>query len=169
MRLKGILIGLLIIASASIRVEASGNLSNYQAMFMYNFLRHVNWPAEGSGGNFTIGVYNDEAVYAKLATLTAGRKVGTKTIVIRRISSATDAKSCQLVFIPSDLSSKMADFRAQLGNNSCLLIGGKEGSIANGSTIEFLIKDDKLKFRINEDRAKQQNLVFSKALLDMAV
>jgi Fe-S cluster assembly iron-binding protein IscA len=49
------------------------------------------------------------------------------------------------------------------------VVSEKEGMNAVGSTIEFVIQDNKLKFRINEPRAKQQNLVLSKALIDMSV
>ena len=128
-------------------------------MFIYNFLRHVNWPNESGGEYFTIGVYGSSDTYDQLVQFTANRKVGPKLIKIRKISSAAEAATCQLIFVPASHISSIASIRNQIGNKSCLIVGEKEGSNAQGSTIEFVLKDNKLKFRIDQERAKQQNLL----------
>jgi hypothetical protein len=169
MKMKRLMMGLLVAVSINILAEASVNLSNMEAMFVYNFLRHVNWPAAQIGDEFVIGVYGNAQIFDQLVKYTENRKVGTKAIQIRKISSESDAKSCQVVFVPASASSKIMSLRAAIGNRPTLVVGEKEGSNQSGSTIEFLIQDNKLKFRINEDRAKEQNLIFSRALMDMAV
>jgi hypothetical protein len=168
MKIKIALIGLLMTASVSMNVKAADDLANVEAMFIYNFLRHISWPDATNGNNFVIGVYGSSEIYNQLITYTNNRKIGTKSIQVKTISSPADAKACQLVFVPNSQSSKIAAIKAQMGNYPCLLIGEKEGSNAAGTTIEFLIQDNKLKFRVNEDRAKEQNLVLSRSLLDMA-
>jgi hypothetical protein len=169
MRIKSILIGLLIVTSAVMQVEASGSLSNAEAMFIYNFLRHVNWPDASNGETFVIGIYGDNQVFEQLQRFTANRKVGMKNIVVRNITTANDASVCQLVFVPESQTSKITEIRNKLGNQACLVVSEREGTLASGSTIEFVIVENKLRFRISEERAKQQNLMISKALLDMAV
>lgn len=169
MKIKIALIGLLMAASVSVNVKAADDLANVEAMFIYNFLRHISWPDATGGNNFVIGVYGSSEIYNQLITYTNNRKIGTKSIVVKTISSPADAKACQLVFVPNSQSSKISAIKAQMGDYPCLLIGEKEGSNAAGSTIEFLIQDNKLKFRVNEDRAKEQNLVLSRSLLDMAI
>jgi len=167
MKLRSMLIALLIVIGVG--VKASGDLSNAEAMYIYNFLRHIKWPESVTSNNFIIGVYEDNQTYDQLVSFTKGRKVGTKSIVVKRIASVNEAKGCQLIFVPHDKSNKISELNTILGNNPCLLVSEKEGMNLNGSTIEFVIQDNKLKFRINETRAKQQNLVFSKELIDMAV
>jgi hypothetical protein len=56
-----------------------------------------------------------------------------------------------------------------VGNKACLIVGEKEGSNAVGSTIEFVIKDNRLKFRVDENNAKEHNLMVSRALIDMSI
>jgi len=153
----------------NVGVRASGSLSNLEAMYIYNFLRHVNWPADIGGENFMIGVMGDNEAYEELVQYTANRKVGTKSIIIKKITSSDEAAGCQLVFVPASNSAKVSDLKNKLGNKPCLIVCEKEGSIASGSTIEFVFEGNKLKFRINQERAKQQNLVVSKALIDMSV
>jgi len=159
----------LIFAGLSLGVKASGNLSSVEAMFIYNFLRHVNWPENSGGDKFVIGVFGTSDTYDQLVQYTVNRKVGIKSIEVRKISSAAEAASCQLIFVPATNVSSIASIKNQLGNKACLIVGEKEGSNAYGSTIEFVLKDNTLKFRIDEQRAKQQNLLVSRALLDMAI
>lgn len=167
MRLRTLLIALLFVMSAG--VKASEDISNAEAMFIYNFLRHIKWPEDNAAKVFVIGVYGDSQTYDRLVTYTKGRTVGTKSIVVKRINSLNEAVSCQLIFVPYNNSSKISELKSKLGNNPCLIVSEKEGMNDVGSTIEFVILGDKLKFRINESRAKQQNLVLSKALIDMSV
>ena len=169
MKIKIICIGVLIAASVSLNVTATGNISSVEAMFIYNFLRHVNWPENTGNDNFVIGVYGTSDTYDQLLQYTANRKVGTKTIVIRKISSVSEALACQLIFVPAASISSIATIKNQLGNKACLIVGEKEGSNAFGSTIEFVLKDNTLKFRVDEEKARQQNLLVSRSLLDMAI
>jgi hypothetical protein len=150
-------------------LKATGNLANVEAMFIYNFLRHVSWPENSGGDVFIIGVYGNSDIYNQLIQYTANRKVGSKNIEIRKITAPADASLCQLVFIPASHTSSISSIKSQLGNRSCLIVGEKEGANAQGSTIEFVVKDNTLKFRINEERARQQNLLFSRALIDMSI
>jgi hypothetical protein len=167
MKIRSILVLLLI--AVSLGAKASGNLSNLEAMYIYNFLRHVDWPETGNGDNFVIGVLGDNETYEQLVQYTANRKVGTRSILIKKIGTADEALNCQLVFVPTTNSSKVGELKNKLGNKPCLVVSEKEGTNAMGSTIEFVFVDNKLKFRINQDRAKQQNLMVSKALIDMSV
>ncbi|MBN1951464.1 MAG: YfiR family protein [Bacteroidales bacterium] len=168
MKGKIVLIGLVLGMSISMSVKASGNLHNVEAMYIYNFLRHINWPESNAGNDFVIGVYGNSPVFNQLQEYAKNRRVGTKPIVVRRINSDNEALNCQLVFVPTSSSGKISGLKSQLGNRSCLIVSEKEGSISSGSTVEFMLKDDKLGFRINEERAKQQNLEVSRALLNMA-
>ena len=129
-------------------VKASGELSNAEAMFIYNFLRHVEWPAGGTSSKSIIGVYGNSQTFDQLVQYTNHRKVGTKTIEVRKISSVAEVAKCQLVFVPQTQISKIGEMKRTLGNKACLIVGEKEGSNAVGSSIEFVIKDNRLKWSI---------------------
>ncbi len=167
MKLKSLLFALLMVMSVG--VKASGNLSNMQAMYIVNFLRLIQWPDASTSNTFVIGVYGNSQTFDQLVEITKTRKVGTKSIEIKKINSTKEAENCQVVFVPVSNSSQIAELQSNLGNRPCLLISEKEGMNNNGSTIEFVIQNDKLRFRINETRAKQQNLMVSKTLIDLSV
>lgn len=169
LKIKFFFIILIFITGLSVNVKATGNLSNVEAMFIYNFLRHVNWPEGNGSENFVIGVYGNSDTYDQLIQFTANRKVGTKSIEVRKISSVTEAVSCQLIFVPAESMSAIPQIKKQIGSQACLIVGESEGSNSKGSTIEFILKDNTLKFRIDQERAQEQNLLVSRALMDMSI
>jgi hypothetical protein len=150
-------------------VRAADNLSGLQAMYIYNFLRHINWPVNSIGDDFVIGVYSSGDMYTQLSTYTKDRKIGNKNIVVMKIENVADAAKCQLLFVPSSKSSKIAEIKNTIGSKSCLIVSEKSGTFNSGSGIEFVFDQDKLKFKISETNLKEQKLEVSKALLDMAV
>ncbi|MBN1596669.1 MAG: YfiR family protein [Bacteroidales bacterium] len=167
MKIKVFLIGIILLMGVSVR--STENISSAQAMFIYNFLRHVKWPEGSTGSTFVIGIYGSSETHSQLLTYTTNRRVGTKPIEVKKISSVDEAVECQLVFVSANQSSKIPSFNSKIGNKPCLIISETEGSTEIGATIEFLVIDSRLKFRINEAQAQKQRLVISRALLDMAV
>ncbi len=167
MKMRSLLIALMLFAG--ITVKATGNLSSAEAMFIYNFLRHIEWPQGSAGEKFVIGIYGNSPIFDQLVTYTSNRKVGTRSIEVKRISSPQEATNCQVVFVPTNQSGKIGQLKSTLGSSPCLIVGEREGSTSSGATIEFVIVDSKLKFRINENTAKTQNLLISRALIDMAI
>ena len=168
MKLRGGLILVLLLMTVG-GIKASENLASLEAMFIYNFTRLIQWPDGSTGNVFVIGVYSNDEVFDALVGYTQNRKVGSRAIEVKRINSVEEAKTCQLLFVPNEQMAKIKEIKSSLGNHPCMVVGEKEGSNGLGATIEFVVKDNKLSFRINEGTAKSQNLLVSGALLDMGV
>ena len=167
MRSRNLIIAFLI--TLSFGVKAAENISGAEAMYIYNFLRHINWPENSVGDKFVIAVFGNSETYNQLVSYTKDRKIGTKVIEVIKVSSIEEASKCQLLFVPTSKSSKIAEIKNSIGNKSCLIVSEKSGTINSGSAIEFIIENDRLKFKISEVNAKLQKLEVSKALIDMSV
>ena len=167
MKGKGLLIGGLFMIM-SISAQATGGLASAEAMFMYNFLRHIEWPQHTSEV-FTIGVFGNTEMQEQLNIYTKNRKVGTRDIRVIKINSASEAQACQMVFVPTSQMGKIDDLKTTIGTSPCLIVGESEGSNEKGANIEFVIQDSKLKFRIDEEKSKAQNFLVSRALIDLAL
>jgi hypothetical protein len=166
MRTRTLIIALIL--TCSFAVKAADNISGAQAMYIYNFLRHINWPENTIGDKFVIGVYGNSETFDQLVKFTKDRKIGTKVIEVIRVASTDEAIKCQLIFVPESKSSRISEIKNSMGNKSCLIVSEKSGTLDSGSAIEFMIVNDKLKFKINEANVNQQKLVVSKALMDMS-
>jgi hypothetical protein len=167
MRTRTLIIALLM--AFSVGAKAEQNISGAQAMFIYNFLRHINWPENTVSNKFVIGVYGNCETYNELLKYSKERKIGSKVLEVVKITTAEEATQCQLLFVPALKSNKIAEIKKIIGNKSCLIVSEKSGTFDSGSAIEFMIEGDRLKFKVNEVNIKQQNLEVSKALIDMAV
>jgi len=167
MKVKSIILTILI--TIGFGVKAEENISNAQAVFIYNFLRHVNWPESGASDKFVIGVFGNSNTYDQLVGFMKDRKIGTKSIVVLKLKTLEESAQCQLIFVPSSKKSKIAEIKNSIGIKPCLIVSESSGTTSNGSAIEFVIDNNRLKFHIDEANAKQQHLTISRALLDMSV
>ena len=69
------------------------------AAMLYNFIKYIQWPNESEPGDFVVGVIGDENVFNTLKTWYDGKAKGTKKYVIKKLSSAGEAESCQVVYV----------------------------------------------------------------------
>jgi hypothetical protein len=148
---------------------ALSSLPHSQAVYIYNFTRYIQWPNYSMGDKFVIAVFGKSEVYDELVKYTADRKIGNKSIAIVRIQKIEDIEKFQIVFISEEQNSKLSAIRKHIGQKPCLLISEIEGSNTMGSIVEFFMKENKLRFRINGVSAKQQKLIISNELLKMSV
>src|SRR5690606_30773498 len=79
------------------------------AAMLYNFIKYVQWPDEGSGGDFVVGVIGEDNVYNTLKSWYDGKPKGSKKYVIRKLTSASDASSCHVVYIGKSKSRDLDD------------------------------------------------------------
>src|SRR5690606_35443772 len=69
------------------------------AAMLYNFIKYVQWPDEGSGGDFIVGVTGEDNVYNTLNAWYDGKPKGSKKYVVRKLSSGSEAGSCHVIYI----------------------------------------------------------------------
>jgi len=148
-----------------LKINAVGS-ATAQSYYIYNFIRYIKWPANNSIKDFVIGVYGESDIYNELIKLATNRKVGTQNISIKKISRKDEINQCQLIYFPTTNKQTAKEIAAEIGNKPILLVS--EASSSTGCTIEFVYTDNKLQFKIDEEKAKNQNLYFSQALINLA-
>ncbi len=150
-------------------VFSQTEVGKVQAYFIYNFSRLIKWPANYNQGDFVIGVLGNSQTYQNLVELTANKKVGMQTMVVRKFPTPAELADCHILFISADNSSNISKINQQLTNKHTLIISESNGLIHSGSAIDFLIVENKLRFKMNVENAEKHNLIVSKSLLDMAL
>jgi hypothetical protein len=139
-----------------------------QAMFIYNFSRLIEWPAEYKSGPYIIGVIGTCQTFNDLESFTTGKSVGNQPITIKKFNTIDEITSCQILFVPFSKTRDLPSILPKLQNKSTLIVTEKNGSIENGSAINFLIIEDKLKFEIKPSNLTKYNLKVSSKLSEMA-
>jgi hypothetical protein len=145
--------------------------NNYRlhSVFIYSFTRHVIWPDDYNVGDFEILVLGDTPLMDELKNLAASKKVGDRTIKITKITSVSEIRKCNMLFLPASQAAQFGAAVGKISTQSILLITEEPGMGIKGSDINFIIKDGKLAFELNQGAASKHNIKFSNTLSTMAI
>lgn len=152
----------------TLTVSAQTGIPKAQAMFIYNFSRLIEWPANYKTGSFVIGVIGSTELVSELEAYTAGKKVGLQDIVIKSYKDHSEIDRCHILFLSFSKTKMLVNVMNSLQNKSTLLISEKNGAIQEGSAINFSIIGDKLKFEISPENANKFGIKLSAKLNEMA-
>jgi phosphohistidine swiveling domain-containing protein len=140
--------------------------------FLYNFGRYVEWPAAAFADDhapFVIGVLGTDPFGTVLDEITNSAKVDGRTVVAKRFATLDQYSPCHILFIPASTDAKVkADALAKLQNKGVLVVGEEDGLVRQGAVVSFYIENNKVRFEINVQTAKQQQLKVSSKLLSLA-
>jgi hypothetical protein len=139
-----------------------------QTLFIYNFSRLIEWPANARTGNFVIGVLGSTEVAIELETYTKGKKVGAQIIEVVRYKTPAEIQNCHIIFVTFSRTKQLAELISALNGKSTLIISEKSGALNDGSAINFIVTEDKLKYEVNSGNASKFGIKFSAKLQDMA-
>src|SRR5688572_33266829 len=119
------------------------------AAMLFNFIKYVQWPNEGEAGEFVVGVIGDDNVFNTLNQWYNGKAKGNKKYVIKKLASADESSSCQVVYIGKAKNKEFENIKTSIGSKSILTITDGNGLGQKGSCINFKVVDGKLKFEMN--------------------
>ncbi|ELR68251.1 hypothetical protein C900_00605 [Fulvivirga imtechensis AK7] len=162
----GTLLLMLMMVAFNTHVKAQNAEHQVKTVFIYNFIRYIEWPKQGE--EFTIGIYgNDPEAFSAFMDM-AAKKAATKRIVVKSFTSLSEAASCDILFIPAQNSGNLNEVKS-LGLKNILVVTEKAGLAKKGSGINFINVDGKLRFEINRDEIERSGLKVSSQLLGLAI
>ena len=139
------------------------------SVYIYSFTRYVEWPSDYNEGDFEILVLGESPIIENLKEMVASKKVGDRSIKVTKINSPAEIRKCNMLFIPADQSGQLAAILTKTTNQSILLITEGPGLGSKGSDINFIQKDGKLAFELNQAAANSHKLKVSNTLMGMAI
>jgi hypothetical protein len=163
---KGLVLSFLIILTIGIKGRAQEE--NFISISVYNFTLYIEWPMDDASSDFIIDVIGHKSVYEKLKEITAGRTVGKRNIVVRFLESVNNITQCQILFLGYWQSPDLTKALNKLGNAHTLVISEKDGLIEAGTGINFIIRDNTIKFEIKKANIQKCGLQVGAELEKMA-
>lgn len=144
---------------------------NYKlhSVFIYSFTRYVIWPDAYGQGDFEILVMGDSPILEELKGMAQAKKVGERTIKVTKINSPSEIRKCNILFVPAGRSAELNDVVTKVNTQSILIITEEPGLGAKGSDINFIQKDGKLAFELNQSAVNKQNLKIANELSRLAI
>lgn len=157
----------LLICVSSVSVKAQNE--KFKALFLYNFIKNIEWPSAYQQGDLTIGVLGNNPIAKELETIASTQKAGSQSMKVVVFSSAENVSNCHLLYVSPNKSSQIPQLITKLGSNSTLIVSDSKGAIQQGSAINFILDGDKLKFEICKQHIEQKGLKVSISLLNLGI
>ncbi len=143
---------------------AQTNVYKLHALFIYNFTKYIQWTSVGE--TFTVGVYGSETALKEIKANFVDKKFSGKEIRVINIAGIADANVCQLVYAPKSSKAKVLSLFESATKQNILFVS-EDDLVADGLPIGFIVKSDKLTFKISKKNLDASGLKVSSALLSL--
>jgi hypothetical protein len=171
-RFLGGLIALFVIVSLDRSAFAQSEIEfKVKAAFLFNFAKFTEWPTAklGTADSFVIGCFSDPEFMEVLETTVAGKTMGSRPIVVKRVTVADDLRACHMLFVGRTNNDNAAALLARAKEMHVLTVGEIDGFTNRGGMIGFVPADGSVKFTINQQQAERAGLKLSSKLVGLAV
>ncbi len=165
---KMICIALFLLCGSTNNLHAQETDYKSYTLFIYNFMKYVEWPESQSKGDFIVAVIGDSPINKELQILANTKKIKGRTIQIRKCNTIEDSYGCHLLFIPNSKSAMVKAANEQTKDKPVLIVGEREGLAKKGAGLSFVtMDDDELKFDINKKEIEQHQLKIASSLVSL--
>lgn len=143
-----------------------------KAAFLYKFPAYVDWrpgtfPRPSSP--IVIGVTGDDAVAEALRGLAAGRKAGERPVEIRQLAPGALPAGIHLLFVGRAASAYVPRLAPMATRRGVLLATDYEGALDEGSAINLLVIEHRVRFEVSLDATERAGLKLSSRMLAVAL
>jgi hypothetical protein len=142
-----------------------------KAAFLYKFAPFVEWPprafASGSAP-LTVCVVGFDPFGATLDKAIEGQRLGARPVVARRLETIGAGSGCHIAYLGGSREQSVADSLAALAGSPVLTVTDQSMGSARG-TVHFVIKDDRVRFHIDDAEAAGHGVSISSKLMRLAL
>lgn len=155
-------------------LDAKGQVSReYQlkAVFLYNFAQFTDWPPTAFSGEHSpivIGILGPDPFGPALADTIRGEAIQGHPLVIDHYQRADQIKTCDILFITQQETRHADEIVRSLNGKPILTVADVDAPSSSNVIIRFVIQNNKIHFRVNQEAAKAANITLSSKLLRAA-
>ena len=142
-----------------------------KAAFLYKFAGYVDWPSTSFARPdtpLTIAVAGADAIAAELVQATSGRTVEGRTVTVKRVKAGESLAGVHILFVGKAESARLSQWAQSAQQHSALIVTESDGALAQGSVINFVMADRRVRFEVALDSAEKSKLKLSSRLLAVA-
>jgi hypothetical protein len=154
----------------------SSNSSEYliKAGFIFNFAKFVDWPPATFAqpdSPIVIGILGTDPFGAIIDQIVQDKKIGGRGFVVKRLKWGTDLKDlreCKILFVGASERVHIDELVQIVRGLPILTVGETPGFAERGGVIRLVLEDNKVRFEVNVEAARQAGLTISSRLLTLA-
>jgi hypothetical protein len=170
--LQSVVIGLIVLSSRVPTFAAAPrpavSAQKLEAVYLLNFGRFVSWPASDftdARAPLIIGVLGRDPFGRFLDDVVKGETIGQHPVIVRRFVSVREVDRCHILFVSESESPRLETIISELADRHILTVSDIPDFAYRGGIIQFLNERERVRFRINLQRAKNSSLELSAKLL----
>lgn len=140
-----------------------------KAAFLYRFLSFIDWPAQAFARADTpivIGVLGADDVHASLQQAVQGRLAQGRAVQVRRLKEGERPSGMHVLFVGR---AAMAQLPKVLGPPGLLIVTEVDGALEQGSMINFVRSEGRVRFEVAPEAAERRGLRISSRMLAVAL
>ncbi len=143
----------------------------YQSLFIYNFTKYIKWPDTYSPNTFVIGVIGSSTIINELTAMAESKKqtLGGATLQVKKYNSIDEIGACHILFVSDNIVEKMSQIEAKTNGKPILIVADTPGMATQGAAINFVEKDGKIKFELNQAQTGKHGLSVASSLTSLAI
>jgi hypothetical protein len=139
-----------------------------KAAFIHHFCAYVTWPEPPADSRFAVGISASRKTARILKKTLEEKSNSACQFNVHFVSPGDDLKNIHILYATQDGQASIADFRALAGSQAILTISEDKQMPTHG-VINFVIRDDYVRFQISKSHADEIGLKLSSQLLEVAV
>jgi hypothetical protein len=143
-----------------------------KAAFLTKFVPFVDWPGGAffaPDGSVHICVAGRDPFGDLLNRVADRQVVAGHSIVVQRLPAVTRDSGCQILFAVGSREQSVADMLAVVRGTPVLTMTDDSPDAQSRGIINFVIRDNRVRFEIDDNAAAQNGLTISSKLLSLAV
>jgi len=154
----------------------SSDSSEYliKAGFIFNFAKFVEWPPTTFAqpdSPIVIGILGTDPFGAIIDQIVQDKKIGGRGFVVKRLKWGADPKDlreCKILFVGASERLHIDELVQIVRGLPILTVGETPGFAEHGGVIRFVLEDNRVRFEVNVEAARQAGLTISSRLLTLA-
>jgi hypothetical protein len=143
-----------------------------KAAYLYQFGRYVQWPPNAFAdpqSPLVIGILGQAPFGNVLDEIARAKRIDGRPVVIRKLTSMTEYKPCHILFVAASAGPTQTAAAIELAKKHPVLLVGEEPDFAKqGGTVNFFLEENRVRFEINTEAARKEQLKISSKLLSLA-
>lgn len=162
---------LAVLATLAGAAGAQPSENEVKAAFLFSFTKFVEWPEHLLGSAqapFAFCLLGESPLGEPLEEAVRGKQVRGRPAVVRRAADLADLGGCRILFVGRSEAGRVSEVVAALRDRPVLTVGDHAGFVGAGGMIEFVLRERRVRFRIDQSAAARAGLAISAKLLGLA-
>ncbi|HVO62081.1 MAG TPA: YfiR family protein [Terriglobales bacterium] len=143
-----------------------------KAAYLYNFGRFVRWPTDAApaqGAAFNICILGRDPFDGALRAVVAGQTINGHPVTVKEVSDSSGAEGCQIVYVDGTETKRFRSVLNNVRRMPLVTVSDSADFLDRGGIIQFTLINDRVRFAVNLEAAREARLQLSAELLKVAI